>query len=518
MNWQRWNWLNDVWLPLLLATLRACWLWPWLDLARRGLSPSLTEDLLPIPLIIAVALGGMAAARWALAGVDDGPLRTRLIMTARHEHLRRARLKVVSLGLVAILAVLWYQFYRAYPVWDVGWVKSLGQALTHWGDEVPPPFIVLLAAAYLWLRGVLDGRAPLEHDEIWGAFAAGFLWLALALAAAALGGSQTLASVSRLIFPFFAVGMAALALSSIKLVNKSVKESGARLGFNRYWGASVVSVTVGLLGLGLALSVLITPETVARSLGWVTVILTTLGEVLVLVFMAISYVVFLVLEPLIKWLQTMIQPGAPFVQIHMPDIQGQLREMSKNTTPASLTIGEWPRWVGLAGLILVIGVVFAVALRRFWTEAGEGIDETRETILSRDLLQAQLSALWRAWWDRFRRAPEPAPDPFLSLEGETDARRAIRAIYQALLGAARDRGLTRTRSQTPLEYQHTLEEALPDAQDALDAITDGYQRARYAPQPPHAEQVEWVRQAWDRLRTAFEAQDEGEANGTGGDV
>jgi hypothetical protein len=503
MSWRRWNWLNDVWLPLLLATLRACWLWPWLEIARRGLSPSLTEELLPMPLIVAVLLGGMAAARRALTGDD---------------RLLRARLKVAGLGLVTILAALWYQFYRAHPPWDVRWVGGLGLAMIRWGNEVPPPFIVLLAATYLWLRGVLDGRKPLDHEDIWGAFTVGFLGLAFALAAAAAGSGRLLASFSRLIFPFFAIGMAALALSSLEPVNRSVKESGTRLGFNRYWGVSVVSVTVGLLGLGLVLSALITPEVVANSLSWTSAILNILGQVLVLVFLVIAYLVFLLLEPLLKWLQTLARPDAPIPQIQLPNFQSQLEAMSKNTTPASLTIGEWPRWVGLTGLILVIGVVFALALRRFWKGAGEEIDETRETILSRDLLQAQLSALWRNWRDRFRRAPERVFDPFLSLEGEVDARRAIRAIYQALLGAAKARGLPRSRSQTPLEYQRTLEEALPDAQDALNTITDGYQRARYAPQPPGAEHVEWVRQAWDRLRAAFETQDDNKAGSAGGDV
>ncbi len=503
MSWRRWNWLNDAWLPLLLATLRACWLWPCLEIARRGLSPSLAEDLLPLPLIVAITLGGMAAARRTLTG---------------NASLLRARVEVAGLGLATILAALWYQFYRAIPVWDVRWVGTLGQAMLHWGSEVPPPFIVLLVAAYLWLRGVLDGREPLDHEDIWGAFTVGFLGLAFALLAAAAGSGQLLASVSRLIFPFFAIGMAALALSSLEPVNKSVKESGTRLGFNRYWAASVASVTAGLMGLGLVLSALVTPEMIANSLSWTSAILKILGQGLVLVFLAIAYLIFLLLEPLLAWVQTLARPDAPSPQLQLPDFQRQIEEMAKDTTPASLTIGEWPRWVGLVGLILLIAVIFALALRRFRRDAGVEIDETRETILSGDLLQAQLSALWRNWRDRFKHAPERVFDPFLSLEDEVDTRRAVRAVYQALLGAAKARGLPRMRSQTPLEYQRKLEEALPGAQDALNTITNVYQRARYAPQPPPAEHVEWVRQAWNRLRTAFEAQDDDKAGGAGGGV
>jgi hypothetical protein len=503
MSWRRWNWLNDAWLPLLLATLRACWLWPCLEIVRSGLSPSLPGELLPMPLIVVIALGGMAAARWALTG---------------NASLLRARIEVAGLGLATILAALWYQFYRAIPVWDVRWVSALSQAMLHWGSEVPPPFIVLLAAAYLWLRGVLDGREPLNHEDIWGAFTVGFLGLAFALLAAATGSSQLLASVSRLIFPFFAIGMAALALSSLEPVNKSVKESETRLGFDRYWAASVASVTVGLLGLGLVLSVLVTPEMVANSLSWTSAVLQILGQILVLVFLAIAYLILLLLEPLLTWVQTLARPDAPVPQLQLPDFQRQIEEMGQGTTPASLTLGEWPRWVGLAGLIVLIGVIFALALRRFRRSAGGETDEIREMILSGDLLQAQLATLWRNWRDRFRRAPERVFDPFLSLEGEVDARRAVRAIYQALLGAAKARGLPRLRSQTPLEYQRTLEEAFPDAQDALNTITSGYQRARYAPQPPPTEHVEWVRQAWNRLRTAFEAQDDDKAGNAGGDM
>jgi uncharacterized protein YjeT (DUF2065 family) len=498
MSWRRWNWLNDIWLPLLLAVLRTCWLWPWLEIARRWLSPSQAETLLPMPLMIGLLLAGMAAARRALTGTGSLP---------------RARLRVAGLGLAVVPAVLWWQFYHAqYPLWDAQWAGVLALELVHWSNEVPPPFITLLGTAYLWLQGMLDGRRPLDHDDIWRAFTAGFLALALAVAMATAGSGQLLASISRLILPFFAVGMAALALSGLKLVSKSVEQPDeARLKLNRYWLTSVFSVTVGLLGVGLLLSALVTPELVAHALSWTSIILNVLWQILLIVLLALSYLIFLFLEPLLNWLQTLARPEAPAWQIKLPDFQRQLEEMSKDTTPVSLTIGEWPRWIGLAGLILAIGVVFALALRRFWTGAEEDVEETRETVFSSDLLKAQLSELWRNWLERFKRTPTSVFDPFLSLEGEPATRRAVRAIYQALLWATRERGLPRARSQTPLEYQHTLEEALPGAQDALSTLTDGYLRARYAPQPPQAEHVEGVRQAWDRLRTTLEAKDGDEA-------
>jgi len=228
------------------------------------------------------------------------------------------------------------------------------------------------------------------------------------------------------------------------------------------------------------------------------------------VFLAISYLIFLLLEPLLQWLQTLTPQDAPPPQIQPPDFQRQLEEMSRDTTPVSLTIGGMAALDRLAGLILPDRGDLCPGAAALPKGAGEEIDETRETILSRDLLQAQLSALWRNWRDRFRHTPERVIEPFSVAGGRGRCpARGAGHLPGAAGGAAKARGLPRLRGQTPLEYQRTLAEALPGAQDALSTITSGYQRARYAPQPPpDGAGGMGAPSAWDRLRTALEPQDD----------
>ena len=37
MRWRNWNWLDLILLPLFMAVMRACWLFPWLTIIQRVL-------------------------------------------------------------------------------------------------------------------------------------------------------------------------------------------------------------------------------------------------------------------------------------------------------------------------------------------------------------------------------------------------------------------------------------------------------------------------------------------------
>lgn len=488
MFWHRWHWLNDIVLPVLVAVMRLCWLWPWLQFIQRGLAPDHQGAILSPWMIVGLLLGAMVMARWVLS---------------QGYTLTRARVWIASAGIGTILLSLWWSFAReGYPLWDVRWLLALGWQLSHWQDRVPLAFIALLVGAYLWLRGVLDGRQPPIHEHIWGSFIAGFLTLAFLLLVSSTHPSGLPSGTERWILAFFAVGMAALALSSLEIaLHSGERKKEMRPRLSRYWLASVLSVIIALLSIGLLLSAIITPETLRWVLGWISALLKIAGVVLYYVIFAITYVVFLFLSPLFQWLKSMLNAAPRSEPIKLPDFQQQLEEVSQRPgagmPPA---VGEAARWLGILGLILVIGLAFALALRRFWSRETEEVEETRELIFSRDLVGEQLASLWRRWRERFRRTSRKAMNPFLPLDGESQPRRAIRALYQALLAMAKERGYPRGRGQTPMEYQRTLSAVLPNARAPLAIMTRGYIQARYGVREPSTEQVEEVRRAWDRVR------------------
>jgi hypothetical protein len=492
-----WRWLSDAPLPLALAIQRACWLWLWLELARHWIAPFRPAPLLPATWIIGLSLGSMAMARWALA---------------ESKTLTQARAWVTGAGLTIILLVLWLQFYRGqFPLWDVRWPGDLGQALVHPNAETPLLLIVLFTVAYLWLRGLLDGRAALIHDQVWGAFTAGFIALVLFVVVASVDPRELPAGTERVVVLYFVAGMLALTLSSLDMARgSSWHRLDVRFRLNRYSLLTVFLVVLGLVGLGLVLSAVFAPEDVSRMLGWAGGILTAVGQALFTLILILSYLLYLVLYPLLLLLMPLIQwlmalfgivrrlepPPVPELGRPLPDMSGP-----------GITLPEPLRWALLAGACLVIAIAFALALQRLRLDAEEDVEETRETILSRELLWDQWTRLWRKWLQRLRQMQTTMLSPFLSLEGEIASRRTIRAIYQALLAGAGARGHRRLRGQTPLEYRQVLEDVLPDAEDALNTVTEGYMQARYGLEPPTGEQVEQTRRAWKRIEVTLEAQE-----------
>jgi len=299
--------------------------------------------------------------------------------------------------------------------------------------------------------------------------------------------------------------MTALALSSLEAARSSrQRRPETELKLDRYWLVSVVSVIAGLLALGLFVSAFIAPETVIRAFSWVSGPLSVLGQLLYYGLYVIAYLAFLILEPLIYWLRRQFAILGPREPLQVLDFQRQLEEIARGQpTGIPPAFAEAFRWIGLMALILAIAMAFALALRRFGAQEMDEVVETRELILSRDLLADQLSRWWHRWLRRLRRASVTALSPFLSLEGEPDTRRAIRAIYQALLSTAGERGLPRARGQTPIEYRDILGELFPNTPGALDTITDEYVQARYSPDVPTVEQAERARQAWEELQAAL---------------
>lgn len=507
MSWKRWNWLDSGVLPLTLVVLRVCWLWPWLALLQRWVAFSYEGTLLSLGAVLGLLLGGAVAARRALA------------LTAI-----RARAAVAVSGLLAIFVMLWWHLYRVqYAPWDLRWVGAWGNEMTAWTDwetrGVPVPVFMLWAMAYLWLRGVLDGgRLSLMREHVWRTFVAGFIALALLLLVANLDGGGLPEGTGNLLWLFFATAMVALALTGLKAAGGldnivgTEEEGEAQPRFDRYWLGSVVSVIAGLLGFALVLSTLIAPDVAAQVLRAVWIVVRQgifyLWIIISFVIYPIAYLLALALRPVLDRLVEFFGPDGRF-RLELPETPrpGELREGEAASIFESLPVEL--RWVALVVLIVVIGLAFALALRRLLSgaRARNGIVETRETVLSRDLLQEQLTELWRSLVDRLRRGSKAAVSPFLSLEGELSTRRVIRAVYQALLADAQEHGLPRLRGQTPIEYRHELEQIWSTNRGTLDVITHGYVQARYAPDLPSVEQAELVSRAWESVQESLESED-----------
>jgi len=95
----------------------------------------------------------------------------------------------------------------------------------------------------------------------------------------------------------------------------------------------------------------------------------------------------------------------------------------------------------------------------------------------------------------------PAPG-WISLR-RLDARRRVYFFYLAMIRRGGEQGLRREPSQTPSEYAVTLEQALPSAREDIDAITTAFVQARYSRQDVNAEEADYVKATWERIRHAL---------------
>ncbi|HAJ37031.1 MAG TPA: hypothetical protein DCL15_15225 [Chloroflexi bacterium] len=467
-------------LAVLLATMRVAWLWPWLLALGAWMAPSYLLPVLPMWSLLALLLGGRVVARLAAAHAPN---------------LRQARIWIAVLSPPILLLLIWWQYGQPLAIWDVRWLQVATGTPALWAREMAPAVLAFFVAAWLWLRGVLDAGKPTDHEMITGAFVTGSVAFAALLVGSRLANAPVAPGAQWWLIAFVATGMAGLALASVE---RSLYAGGAgasvRLRLNRYWLVSVAFVIAGVILLALVASALIAPETVAQLLGLLSPVVDILSQVLLAVLYAAVYVLFWVLSPLIEWLRRLIASlQAPEAFTQSAEFQPLSPLFLDQASGPSADLVEPLRWGVIVAVIVAAAIIFALALRLFNLAATPEVDETRESILSRALLNAQLRALWA----RLRQSPRSAAGAtFLPLDDEAPARRRIRAHYQNFLAAMAARRQPRPPGATPQAYAAELTELTAEQELALHALTTAYVAVRYGDALPDAAmlaqaQVEW---------------------------
>ena len=457
-------------LAVLMALVRVAWVWPWLLALGAWMAPSYPQPVLPLWSLFALLLGGRAAAHLA---------------ATHSRNIRQARAWIAVFSPLLLLLLIWWHYGRPLAIWDVRWLQIATGTPALWAREVAPAVLAFFVAAWLWLRGVLDAGKPTDHETITGAFVTGSVAFAVLLAGSRLMNAPLAPGAQAWLIVFVAASMAALALASLE---RSLYAGGTgasvRLRLNRYWLVSVAFVIAGVVLLGLLISALIAPETVAQVLGLLSPVVDVTAQILVAVLYAAVYALFLVLSPLIEWLRRLIagmQAPEAFTQSAEFQPLSPLFLDQASGPPAELV--EPFRWGVIVAVIVAAALLFALALRLFKLAQTPEADETRESILSRALLNEQLRALWA----RLRRQPgSESGAAFLSLDDEAPTRRQVRARYQDFLAAMTARNQPRPPGATPDVYAAQIAELTTEQQEALRNLTAAYIDVRYGDAAPDA--------------------------------
>ena len=120
-------------------------------------------------------------------------------------------------------------------------------------------------------------------------------------------------------------------------------------------------------------------------------------------------------------------------------------------------------------------------------------------------LNAQLAAVIEAQRERARQAAAARSSRAARWFGlrRLSPRQQVQFFYLAMVRRGRQHGLERQPSQTPYEYAQTLQDSLPESEQAVSGLTDSFIEARYSRHDITVEKVSRVRQHWERIKRAL---------------
>jgi hypothetical protein len=470
---RRWNGLDDGVLAYALAALRSLWVWPIVYLVSRTLFPG--ESVLLAPLtVFGLLAGGTLAAQWASLFIEG----------------RRAALMVAVAGLAAVAFALYPSVGReSAPFWDVRW---LGAVMTNPGRAL----FTLAPAVWLWWWGLMTGRARVQHDDLVRDFAVGLVALLAVVAISTTTQIMAPNMMLAILLAYLALGLFILALATIQDTRRyEGARAGEDLSLARHWWVTVGAIIATLLVVALLLSQFFMPETLGYLAAGVRTILALLGQVVYWLILIVSYPIFMVLEWLAGLLPVQPEEGEPLPQLSaLPDFAEQIAGLAEKG-PAATPISQTPFWiVGGVLVVVVIIVIFVLAFRHFRTSSEDDVAEAHESILTLDLLKAQLAQLLR----RKGASNGGEPEPFVALDGD-DPRTRIRHTYQALLVWSSEWGIVRPPGMTPSRYQALLSSTFPDHDEQFEVITAAYDLARYGATPVPEKSAVAVAAAWQEI-------------------
>ncbi|MBL7199838.1 MAG: DUF4129 domain-containing protein [Anaerolineae bacterium] len=540
--WKRWNWLDDGLIPLAAALMYVAWGYPLFALFLRD---PLTGD--PNPaftfwLCLGTLLGGFVAGRLAhrnrlgvvivVAGgiaamlvslmltlptvvVDPGLGFLELLGGAA----RGTGGEVVPAPFVIVISstLLWWRGLRIARIEQEETVGSfvvgvaalvgllllavvLAPALSANRYEMSDSLRTLASCTsplLFFLSIPAAAFALVVRAEGWVAtliqltIVLGLLSIALVLptgpALAALGGWLLL---------FLASGLAALVLVGLsKTMHEQERMTGVHLRVDRYWIVTTFSIVAGVLLLGLLLGQILAPGALIRALSWLKPIWDLLVRIFLFLVFVFAYLFFSLLEPLLAELEQ--RPPRDLSAFRSPlSAPEEIELAGEEAAGIPPLFGTIVQVILILGVIALIAYIFMIAVRSRQERqrlAEDEVLETRETILSMDLLRSQALDLLNSLR---RKKPPPM---FLEAGLFDDPRRTVREIYQRVLAKAIDLGSPRQTQQTPLTYQTTLQDLCPEARSSLEILTSVYVIARYGAEPPTQEQVRAAQAAFDHI-------------------
>ncbi len=472
--WTHWNWIEFWLIPVIVAVMRVAWLAPMVQLVLNNVFVHPVGVVYPFWWLFVLLLGATAlqrlleSYRWGLA-------------------------VAIALGLLAV-PVTWAIVLGFTPEAPLAWLLEQLVALTDFSIGLPSGLIIMIVTLLVWRRGLMSDE--INYSSVWTSFVFG----TLTLGGLMLLREEFLTEIPALylapaMVTFVLSGLLALALLSlIGTLSVEERRGSGMITIDQYWLLAIGSLVLATMLLGWLMGLAFAPETVWQVLRFFGPLWDAVAFLLIGFATLIAYLLLWLIAPLVEALYRRVMPV-----IREFDID-ELREFlfEQAPTPDTITNGNGIDWGPiLRPLFVVLLVAIAVwlfirAWQRLRSSSDPDIVETRESILSTRLIREQLRDLFRR-----RRG---ISTPFLPLDPANSNRDAVRAYYQNLLASMQKAGLPRPKGATPYRFDAILAAHWPDEKALLDALTEEYVRARYAPEEPDDEQVARAMRVWQDLQ------------------
>lgn len=492
MKGTRINWVGHVLLPLGLAAMELCWLYPWSLLFGLWVRPEAGSALLEAPSVLGLLLLGYLEMRTARR------LRWRLVSI---------RALLVATGLSAVLIAVSIDYGGSAP--GVGaWPAGLSEVLARLSAHSTAPALAFGFGLGLWWRAIGHGRGPVGFDDLERAFRVGTIALVGLLLLGTLvppaSADPFQARLGGYVVGYFFASLTSLSLARLEAVRERSRsrERGA-VAFSRHWLAVMLSVVLAVLLGALSLAQLLSFDLITTG---AAPALRLLGAIAELLLFAIALAMGLLLEALIDLVRFVLHPGAG--TLPPPPGLPSAREIPQVGAPHGLPAEVVLALQGIAVVLLAALVLLGLGRAVYWWLSWE---RDTEVVEERDWVWSwgSLRSVLQAWLEQVRQrlvARRLAPTPGDAHSEVTRALEApailtVREVYRRLLGLGAAAGLTRAPAATPYEHLPRLQGRLGADEDVAH-ITELYVAARYGPEAPHDDEVRDVQACWERVLAA----------------
>lgn len=415
------------------------------------------------------------------------PFNLSRLMSIAGIELRRQRNWIMIGFALALILTMRSLLFQPQALFDLSWIGALGDRIVNrpgelWQREVA--LFVLLAI--LWSRGLaLTSRYVAVNEIGFRLRLGGLLFVPVIIILNIVPGTP---NPLPFVMLFFLAALVAVAVSRAEEVAQ--QETETTYPMSPGWVGSVLLTSLFIVSSAALIALAISGEGLDLLAQWLSPLWNAFAFGSMAVVTTATYLMLFFIEPLMvlmrligRMLSTVGFSGMPELPEMAPAPAAQL--LLDLGDPES-SVYLWFNRSAVTVLVLLGLLVVFVALRRYFRhrELSFGMAESGARAAAVEdkeegLAQRLLDRFGR--WRRWRAAA------------------TVRQLYRSMCLEAADQGHPRDPSQTPFEYLPALSEVWPEGVDDVRLITDAYVRVRYGEAPETAEELDEIRQAWQRL-------------------